>query len=188
MNASDATAGSELHPHAYFVEALLVCDGEITGQEFVLFTSRARTHDDLEKSVERIRAWRDLPPGDRSDITQALYTTDYPKIQRDHTHSMAFHHCDLLVERAQGKIYVHGDKIDELRRRLEAHKGVSEIIDFWQSCFYPWGVAQSNRDTISNTPQVGAKLRTITLEEHFASPGFIAGPLVVPAARLAFRL
>jgi hypothetical protein len=37
-------------------------------------------------------------------------------------------------------------------------------------------VAQSNRDTISNTPQVGAKLRTITLEEHFASPGFIAGP------------
>jgi predicted TIM-barrel fold metal-dependent hydrolase len=35
-------------------------------------------------------------------------------------------------------------------------------------------VAQSNRDTISDTPQT--KLRTITLEEHFASPGFIAGP------------
>ena len=37
-------------------------------------------------------------------------------------------------------------------------------------------VAQGNRDTISDTPQVGAKLKTITLEEHFASPGFIAGP------------
>src|SRR2546423_7557898 len=36
--------------------------------------------------------------------------------------------------------------------------------------------AQGNRDTTSNAPQVGAKLRTITLEEHFASPGFIAGP------------
>ena len=36
--------------------------------------------------------------------------------------------------------------------------------------------AQGNRETMSNTPHVGAKLRTITLEEHFASPGFIAGP------------
>jgi hypothetical protein len=36
-------------------------------------------------------------------------------------------------------------------------------------------VAQSNRDT-SGTPHGRLKLRTITLEEHFASPGFIAGP------------
>src|SRR5690349_4039855 len=130
LNGSDATAGIELHPHAYFVEALLACNGEITGQEFVLFISRARIRADLEKSVERIRAWRELPPGDRTDITQTLYSTDYPKIHRDHTYSMAFHRCDLLLERAQGKIYVHGDNIDELKRRLEAHKGVSEIIDF----------------------------------------------------------
>ena len=33
-------------------------------------------------------------------------------------------------------------------------------------------VAQGNRDTT----QAGTKLRTITLEEHFVSPGFIAGP------------
>ena len=32
-----------------------------------------------------------------------------------------------------------------------------------------------NRD-MSDVPQGGAKLRTITLEEHFVSPGFIAGP------------
>jgi uncharacterized protein len=37
-------------------------------------------------------------------------------------------------------------------------------------------VAQENRDTISNMPKARAKMRTITLEEHFASPGFIAGP------------
>ena len=29
---------------------------------------------------------------------------------------------------------------------------------------------------MSDVPQGGAKLRTITLEEHFVSPGFIAGP------------
>jgi predicted TIM-barrel fold metal-dependent hydrolase len=37
-------------------------------------------------------------------------------------------------------------------------------------------VAQGNREPMSDTPQVRAKLRTITLEEHFASPGFLAGP------------
>jgi hypothetical protein len=35
---------------------------------------------------------------------------------------------------------------------------------------------QANRDSGSNSQPAGAKLRTITLEEHFASPGFVAGP------------
>jgi len=39
---------------------------------------------------------------------------------------MAFHHCDLLLQRSRGKIY----DIDELKRRLEKYKGVSEIIHF----------------------------------------------------------
>jgi len=37
-------------------------------------------------------------------------------------------------------------------------------------------VAQGNRDGRNEPPQLGAKLRTITLEEHFASPGWFAGP------------
>jgi uncharacterized protein len=37
-------------------------------------------------------------------------------------------------------------------------------------------VAQGNRETAREAPRAGAKLRTITLEEHFASPGFMAGP------------
>jgi hypothetical protein len=36
--------------------------------------------------------------------------------------------------------------------------------------------AEADREQKSDTPHSGAKLRTITLEEHFASPGFIAGP------------
>ncbi len=133
LNASDATTGITLHPHAYFVEVLLASDGEIAGHEFVLFISRTRTQSDLKKSIERIRAWRDLPSRNRIEIVQALRTTDYSKIQRDHTYSMAFHHCDLLLERAQGKIYVDGHNIDKLKRRLELHKGVAEIIDFKNS-------------------------------------------------------
>jgi uncharacterized protein len=37
-------------------------------------------------------------------------------------------------------------------------------------------IAQGNRNTVNDIPQKGTKLRTITLEEHFASPGFLAGP------------
>jgi uncharacterized protein len=36
--------------------------------------------------------------------------------------------------------------------------------------------AQANRDTASEAPKAGTKLRTITLEEHFVTPGFISGP------------
>jgi hypothetical protein len=37
-------------------------------------------------------------------------------------------------------------------------------------------LAQGNREIASEAPRAGAKLRTITLEEHFASPGWFAGP------------
>lgn len=37
-------------------------------------------------------------------------------------------------------------------------------------------VAQGNAEPRKDAPQGGAKLRTITLEEHFASPGWFAGP------------
>ena len=37
-------------------------------------------------------------------------------------------------------------------------------------------VAQGNREIRYEAPVAGAKLRTITLEEHFASPGWLAGP------------
>jgi uncharacterized protein len=37
-------------------------------------------------------------------------------------------------------------------------------------------VAQGNREIGPDVAQAGAKLRTITLEEHFASPGWCAGP------------
>lgn len=36
--------------------------------------------------------------------------------------------------------------------------------------------AQNNRATMNTIPAGRSKLRTITLEEHFVSPGFIAGP------------
>jgi hypothetical protein len=43
---------------------------------------------------------------------------------------MAFHHCDLLLHRGGGGLFVHGNDIDALKRRLAKHRGVSEIIKF----------------------------------------------------------
>ncbi len=37
-------------------------------------------------------------------------------------------------------------------------------------------VAQNDSEAGSKAPQAAAKLRTITLEEHFVSPGWLAGP------------
>jgi uncharacterized protein len=37
-------------------------------------------------------------------------------------------------------------------------------------------VAQGNDEIRTDAPRVGAKLRTITLEEHFATPAWVAGP------------
>lgn len=112
------------------METLLGCDGEISGQEFVLFISRARTDADLKKTIDRIRAWRNLQPNVKAEILQALQKTNYETIDGDHTYSMAFHHCDLLLQRGKGGLYVEGGDIDKLKRRLARHKGVSEIIEF----------------------------------------------------------
>ena len=37
-------------------------------------------------------------------------------------------------------------------------------------------LAQADHDAGGKPPQPDVKLRTITLEEHFVSPGFVAGP------------
>jgi hypothetical protein len=130
LNAATTTAGIKLHPHAFFVEVLLACDAHVTGKEYVLFISRARGQADMKKSVDRIRAWRDLPVARRNEILHELRTTKYPTIDNDHTYSMAFHHCDLLLQRGQDDLFVNGADVDALKRRLSKHKGVSEIIEF----------------------------------------------------------
>ena len=130
LNAARTTAGITLHPHAFFVEALLACEGHVTGEEYVLFICRARAESDLKKSVNRIRAWRHLSVAKQEEILQQLRTTKYATIDGDHTYSMAFHHCDLLLHRGQGGLFVNSSDVDALTSRLSKHKGVSEIIEF----------------------------------------------------------
>ena len=130
VNATQTTAGIELHPHAFLVETLLACGGELSGEEFVLFVSRARNYDGIKKTISRVMAWRDLAPARRQEVRSALRKTHYPIIERDHTYSLALHHCDLLLQRGQGGLYVAGDDVDALKAKLAKQKGVSEIIEF----------------------------------------------------------
>jgi Holliday junction resolvase-like predicted endonuclease len=105
-------------------------EGHLSGEEFVLFVSRARTHSDLQQTIDRIMAWRGLPNIKQNEILGALQNTNYDTIERDHSYSMAFHHCDLFLHRGQGGLYVEGVDIDKRKRRLAKHQGVSEIIEF----------------------------------------------------------
>jgi Holliday junction resolvase-like predicted endonuclease len=130
LNATRTTAGIALHPHAFLVAVLLACEGHLSGEEFVLFVSRARTHSDLQQTIDRIMAWRGLPNIKQNEILGALQNTNYDTIERDHSYSMAFHHCDLFLHRGQRGLYVEGVDIDKLKRRLAKHQGVSEIIEF----------------------------------------------------------
>lgn len=145
VNSSATTAGIELHPHAFFVEALLNCEAHVTGEEFVLFISRARTERDLAEVIRRIRAWRNLSHATRNEIEQQLRKSHFDTIERDHSYALAFHHCDLLLHRGEGGLYVKGDDIDRLKRRLAKQKGISEIVEFRNEPDYIASLADPER-------------------------------------------
>jgi Holliday junction resolvase-like predicted endonuclease len=145
VNSSSTTAGIELHPHAFFVEALLNCEGHIAGEEFVLFVSRARTERDLPKVITRIRAWRNLSYAMQAEIKCELHNTHFDTIDRDHSYALAFHHCDLLLNRGMGGLYVEGSNIDSLKGRLSKQKGVTDIIKFRNEPDYIASVADPER-------------------------------------------
>jgi hypothetical protein len=145
VNARAVTSGIELYPHAFFVEVLLNCEAHVTGDEFVLFVSRARTEEDVGKVIERIREWRNLSSVVQNEIKRELRNTAYSTIDGDHTYGLAFHHCDLLLRRGEGSLYVHSGDIERLKRRLAKHKGVSEIIEFRTSADYVASLSDSER-------------------------------------------
>jgi Holliday junction resolvase-like predicted endonuclease len=145
VNSSAATAGIELHPHVFFVGVLLNCEGYVTSDEFVLFISRARMEEDLGKVIGRIRAWRKLSYAIQNEIKWGLRNTHYDTINRDHSYSLAFHHCDLLLHRGQGGLYVEAADLDRLKQRLAQHKGVSEIIEFRSKPDYIASLADPER-------------------------------------------
>jgi hypothetical protein len=118
VNSSEATRGICLFPHAFLVEVLLSCDEQITGEEFVLFVARTRNESQLPATIAHIINWRKLSSDVRIEVIRRLKGTKYNTIQANHDYSMAFHHCDLLLERSHTGLYAPRTRIEELKYRL----------------------------------------------------------------------
>lgn len=130
LNNVAATKGINLFPHPVVVEMLLDCDNYITNEEFVLFAARMKRAAELQKNVDRIKAWRKLPYAVKNEIMSALATTRHRTIQQNSGFPLAFHRCDLLLERRTDRLSVTKTNVDALWKALAAHKGEAESIEF----------------------------------------------------------
>ena len=61
----------EIRPHIFLLDILLNSDQYITNDEYNLFVSRAKKHDDIDLILEFIEKWRVLPEKDKQKILHA---------------------------------------------------------------------------------------------------------------------
>lgn len=127
---NDAARGIALFPHVVLVEIILDCDGHITDEEFVLFIARTKHQSEIEDNVTKIKAWRSLSSRLRGEVLSELRKSRYRTISQNSGFSLAFHHCDLLLERPHGRLTISSGQIDALTRRLAQHKENPAPIEF----------------------------------------------------------
>jgi hypothetical protein len=130
LNDVASTKGISLFPHLVAVEILLACDNYITNDEFVLFVARMKRSSEIAKSVERVRAWREASGKTRNEIFTRLATTKYRTIDQNSGFPLAFHRCDLLLDRRTDQLSVSGKNVEDLAVMLQLHKGEVVPIDF----------------------------------------------------------
>jgi len=99
LNDVDATKGISLFPHLVVVEMMLACDNYITNDEFVLFVVRMKRSSETAKGIERIKAWRKASIAIRTEIFDRLALTKWKTIDQNSGFPLAFHRCDLLLDR-----------------------------------------------------------------------------------------
>ncbi|MDE2229320.1 MAG: AlwI family type II restriction endonuclease, partial [Alphaproteobacteria bacterium] len=130
LNSVSATRGISLFPHHVVVQVLLACNGYITAEEFVLFVARIKRPGEIPATIARIAEWRKLPETTRTVILNRLAKTKYGTIKDDSGYTMAFHRCDLLLERRTDRLSVTAANSEALRKLFETHSGLSTPIEF----------------------------------------------------------
>jgi hypothetical protein len=130
LNDVDATKGISLFPHLVVVEMLLSCDNYITNDEFVLFVVRMKRSTEMAKGIARIRAWRKASGATRTEIFDRLALTKWKTIDQNSGFPLAFHRCDLLLDRRTDQLKVSKKNAEDLAVMLELLKGEAIPIDF----------------------------------------------------------
>ena len=64
-------ADLKIRPHIFLLDVLLNCERYISKDEYVLFVGRARDHSDIDRIIEYIEQWRELPEPDKILIKNA---------------------------------------------------------------------------------------------------------------------
>ena len=119
-----------LFPHLVVVEMLLTCDNYITNDEFVLFVTRMKRSSEMARAIERIRAWRNASAVTQAEILRQLATTKYLTFEQNSGFALAFHRCDLLLDRRTDQLSVSKENAEELALMLELYKGEISPVEF----------------------------------------------------------
>jgi hypothetical protein len=130
LNDVDATKGISLFPHLVVVEMLLACENYITNHEFVLFAARMKRSSETAKGIERVKAWRKTSAATQAEIFKQLSTTKYITIEQNSGFPLAFHRCDLLLERRTDQLSVSKENAEDLAVMLELYKGEITPVEF----------------------------------------------------------
>jgi hypothetical protein len=130
LNDIEVTKGISLFPHHVVVEVMLACNNHVTKDEFVLFVARMKRSAEIPKCVERINAWRKAPHATRAEIFQRLQHSKYKTVDDNAGFPMAFHRCDLLLDRRTDQLSVSPENVHDLKAMLELYKGEAEPIEF----------------------------------------------------------
>jgi hypothetical protein len=130
LNDIEVTKGISLFPHHVLVELILACDHRVTKDEFVLFVARMKQSAEIPRSIERIKAWRLASSATQAEIKQRLQHSKYKTVDDDAGYPMAFHRCDLLLDRRTDQLSVSPDNVADLQAMLDLYKGEAEPIEF----------------------------------------------------------
>jgi hypothetical protein len=130
LNDVEPTQGINLFPHLVLVEMILACDNRITNDEFVLFAARMKRSSETPKAIERVMAWRNASLATKTEIFKRLATTKYRTIDQNSGFPLAFHRCDLLLDRRTDQLSVSVENVEDLKATLELYKSEAVPIDF----------------------------------------------------------
>ena len=119
VNSSDATRGIKIHPHAFLLNVMLRTGLEISSDEYCLFISRAKSHSDLEKTVEIIISWRKLSVAEKIDVKARLRSPIYTTVLQNRSYAFAFHNCDKNIIKAPGSLKIGAGSLKKTTDRLD---------------------------------------------------------------------
>lgn len=130
LNDVKPTKGISLFPHLVVVEVMLASDNYISKDEFVLFVARMKRASAMAKFIERIKVWRKASVVTRKEIIGRLKNTKYKTVEENSGFPIAFHRCDLLLDRRADQLSVANANVMKLRSMLNSRKRSSIPIEF----------------------------------------------------------